>query len=43
MGNKMNDSLISLADSNFKIAIEPTEYINSLLQVNDFKIGYYKY
>ncbi|XP_043674290.1 uncharacterized protein LOC122632002 isoform X2 [Vespula pensylvanica] len=41
MGNKMNDSLISLADSNFKIAIEPTEYINSLLQEPHIDVKYF--
>ncbi|XP_035732024.1 uncharacterized protein LOC118446003 [Vespa mandarinia] len=39
--NKMNDSLISLADSNFKIAIEPTEYINSLLQEPYIDVKYF--
>jgi len=32
----MNDSLISLADSNMKVAAEPTPYIRSFLQVNAF-------
>lgn len=33
---KMNDSLISLADSNLKVAAEPTPYVRSFLQVNAF-------
>ncbi|KYM92312.1 hypothetical protein ALC53_00767 [Atta colombica] len=32
MGVKMNDSLISLADSQLKVAAEPTPYIRSFLQ-----------
>ncbi|KAK2583494.1 hypothetical protein KPH14_009456 [Odynerus spinipes] len=40
-GDKMNDSLISLADSNFKIAMEPTQYINSLLQEPHMEVRYF--
>jgi len=36
MGVKMNDSLISLADSQLKVAAEPTPYIRSFLQVDAF-------
>lgn len=36
-GIKMNDSLISLADSNLKVAAEQTPYVRSFLQVNVFK------
>lgn len=32
----MNDSLISLAKSNLKLAVEPTPYIRSFLQVTFF-------
>lgn len=33
----MNDSLISLADSQLKVAAEPTPYVRSFLQVDAFK------
>lgn len=33
---KMNDSLINLAKSNLKLAVEPTPYIHSFLQVTFF-------
>lgn len=36
VGVKMNDSLISLADSYLKVAAEPTPYIRSFLQVHTF-------
>lgn len=32
-GEKMNDSLISLAKSNMKLAVQPTSYIRSFLRV----------
>ncbi|KAG7204597.1 hypothetical protein KM043_005016 [Ampulex compressa] len=41
IGEKMNDSLISLSKSNLKIAAEPTPYIRSLLQVEDEEVRYF--
>ncbi|XP_014602151.1 PREDICTED: glutamate receptor 1-like [Polistes canadensis] len=41
IGDKMNDSLISLANSNFKIAMEPTQYIKSLLQEPNLEVRYF--
>ncbi|XP_026673942.1 ionotropic receptor 75a-like isoform X2 [Ceratina calcarata] len=38
---KMNDSLISLAHSNMKLAVEPTPYIRSFLQVPDKEVRYF--
>ncbi|CAD1469411.1 unnamed protein product, partial [Heterotrigona itama] len=40
-GEKMNDSLISLAKSNMKIAAEYTPYIRSFLQVSDKEVRYF--
>lgn len=36
VGVKMNDSLISLADSYLKVAAEQTPYVRSFLQVDAF-------
>ncbi|KAG5310062.1 GLRK protein, partial [Acromyrmex insinuator] len=41
MGVKMNDSLISLADSQLKVAAEPTAYIRSFLQTPEKEIRYF--
>ncbi|XP_012056003.1 PREDICTED: uncharacterized protein LOC105619082 [Atta cephalotes] len=41
MGVKMNDSLISLADSQLKVAAEPTPYIRSFLQTPEKEIRYF--
>ncbi|XP_043793608.1 ionotropic receptor 75a-like [Apis laboriosa] len=38
---KMNDSLINLAKSNLKLAVEPTPYIRSFLQVSDKEVKYF--
>lgn len=38
IGEKMNDSLITLADSNLRVAVERTPYIRSFLQVGKQKI-----
>ncbi|KAF3421431.1 hypothetical protein E2986_11280 [Frieseomelitta varia] len=40
-GEKMNDSLISLAKSNMKFAAEYTPYIRSFLQVPDKEVRYF--
>lgn len=37
---KMNDSLVSLANSNLKVAAEPTPYFRSFLQVNLYIVMY---
>ncbi|XP_018394995.1 PREDICTED: uncharacterized protein LOC108773628, partial [Cyphomyrmex costatus] len=41
MGVKMNDSLISLADSQLKVAAEPTPYVRSFLQTPEKEIRYF--
>ncbi|XP_018339199.1 PREDICTED: uncharacterized protein LOC108746755 [Trachymyrmex septentrionalis] len=41
MGVKMNDSLINLADSQLKVAAEPTPYIRSFLQTPEKEIRYF--
>ncbi|XP_033351198.1 ionotropic receptor 75a-like [Bombus vosnesenskii] len=40
-GEKMNDSLISLAKSNMKLAVQPTSYIRSFLRVPDKEVRYF--
>nr|XP_031838889.1 ionotropic receptor 75a-like [Nomia melanderi] len=40
-GEKMNDSLISLAKSGMKLAVEPTPYIRSFLQIPDKEVRYF--
>nr|XP_033320763.1 ionotropic receptor 75a-like [Megalopta genalis] len=40
-GEKMNDSLISLAKSGMKLAVEPTPYVLSFLQVQDKDVRYF--
>ncbi|XP_076766931.1 ionotropic receptor 75a-like [Xylocopa sonorina] len=40
-GEKMNDSLINLAKSNMKLAVEPAPYIRSFLQVPDTEVRYF--
>ncbi|XP_036149728.1 ionotropic receptor 75a [Monomorium pharaonis] len=40
-GVKMNDSLISLADSYLKVAAEPTPYVRSFLQTPEKEIRYF--
>ncbi|XP_076295305.1 ionotropic receptor 75a-like [Lasioglossum baleicum] len=40
-GEKMNDSLISLAKSGMKLAVEPTPYVRSFLQVPDADVRYF--
>ncbi|XP_077270567.1 ionotropic receptor 75a-like [Temnothorax americanus] len=41
VGVKMNDSLISLADSNMKVAAEPTPYVRSFLQTPEKEVRYF--
>ncbi|KAL6258656.1 hypothetical protein P5V15_010609 [Pogonomyrmex californicus] len=41
VGVKMNDSLISLADSNLKVAAESTPYIRSFLQSPEIEVRYF--
>lgn len=41
VGVKMNDSLISLADSYLKVAAEPTPYVRSFLQTPEKEIRYF--
>ncbi|XP_017752453.1 PREDICTED: glutamate receptor ionotropic, kainate 1-like [Eufriesea mexicana] len=40
-GEKMNDSLINLAKNNMDLAVEPTPYIRSFLQVPDREVRYF--
>ncbi|XP_076647399.1 ionotropic receptor 75a-like isoform X1 [Halictus rubicundus] len=40
-GEKMNDSLISLAKSGMRMAVEPTPYVRSFLQVPDKDVRYF--
>ncbi|CAL7944850.1 unnamed protein product [Xylocopa violacea] len=40
-GEKMNDSLITLAKSNLKLAVEPAPYIRSFLRVPDKEVRYF--
>ncbi|XP_078050358.1 ionotropic receptor 75a [Augochlora pura] len=40
-GEKMNDSLISLAKSGMRLAVEPTPYVRSFLQVQDKDVRYF--
>ncbi|XP_015437659.1 PREDICTED: uncharacterized protein LOC107192800 [Dufourea novaeangliae] len=40
-GEKMNDSLISLANSHMRLAVENTPYVRSFLQVPDKEVRYF--